>query len=294
MKQTCPNCHSSERNLDMRRHIQVSRYYQEAFISNEEVVLKQLRYEGINIDRLNEDDLMRFDQFDHVGQIKNTRMLADIVHLKKGTMVLDVGGGMGGAARYLAHKHGCRVHVIDLVPDRCFGGLRLTRMSGLVHTVSFHAADALQIPFRNEIFHLVWSQDAFDGISDKELLLKECRRVLKPNGELIFTDHLKGPTGAIPDRIYLWPEDVNQLTFEQYRELLKKTRFKLLQEIDLTEWAINSIRQVNKAINGTQSLHIHEAQGGRYYEKLIAFLNSFTSYLESGAIQYGAFWASCE
>ena len=276
----------------MKKHVQVSRYYQDSFISNEEVVFKQLRHEGINIDRLSEDDLVRFDQFDHVGEIKNTRMLADMVHFKKGMLVLDVGGGMGGAARYLAHKYGCRVHVIDLIPDRCRGGLRLTQQTGLIHKVAFHAADALNMPFRDEVFHLIWSQDAFDGIEDKDLLLKECRRVLKPNGEFIFTDHLKGPVEAVPDGIYLLPEDTNQLTFEGYRVLLEKHGFKLLEEINLTDWALDSMRRVNKGIKGEQGFQIEKAQGGQYFQKLIAFVDSFTGYLESGAIQYGAFKAS--
>lgn len=276
----------------MKKHNQVNRYYQDSFISNEEVVLRQLRHEGINIDRLSADDLLRFDQFDHVGQIKNTRTLADMVHLTEGTRVLDAGGGLGGAARYLAHKYGCRVHVIDLIPERCRGGLKLTRKTGLVQKVTFYAADAPYLPFRDGVFHLVWSQDAFDAIEDKELLLKECRRVLKTNGELVFTDHLKGPAAAVADGIYLWPEDTSHLTFEDYRVLLKQNGFKLLKEIDLTDWAVNSLQRVDKAIKGDRGSQIHEAQGEKYFEKLIAFVASFRGYLESGAIQYGAFLAS--
>ena len=276
----------------METHEQVSRYYEESFVSNEEVVLRQLKYEGICIDNLSEDDLMRFDQFDHVGEIKNTRMLAEIASLKKDMLVLDVGGGMGGSARYLAHKYGCRVYVIDLVPDRCQGGARLTRLANLHTHVAFHAADAHHLPFGDGLFHLVWSQDAFDGIENKDLLLKECGRVLKPNGEFIFTDHLKGPEEAVPDGIYLLPEDTNQLTFEGYRVLLEKHGFKLLEEVNLTDWALDSMRRVNKKIKGEQGFQIEKAQGGQYFQKLIAFVDSFTGYLESGAIQYGVFRAS--
>ena len=276
----------------METHEQVSRYYEESFVSNEEVVLRQLKYEGICIDNLSEDDLMRFDQFDHVGEIKNTRMLAEIASLKKDMLVLDVGGGMGGSARYLAHKYGCRVYVIDLVPDRCQGGARLTRLANLHTHVAFHAADAHHLPFGDSLFHLVWSQDAFDGIENKDLLLKECGRVLKPNGEFIFTDHLKGPEEAVPDGIYLLPEDTNQLTFEGYRVLLEKHGFKLLEEVNLTDWALDSMRRVNKKIKGEQGFQIEKAQGGQYFQKLIAFVDSFTGYLESGAIQYGVFRSS--
>jgi sarcosine/dimethylglycine N-methyltransferase len=277
----------------MKRHVQENRYYQDAFISNEDVILKQLAHEKIDTNRLSEDVLMRFDQIDHVGQIKNTRMLEDMVDLKPDMWVLDVGGGLGGAARYLVHKYVCKVNVIDLVPDRCRGGLRLTRLTSLTDRVTYQAADAQHIPFRDGSFHLIWSQDAFDGIEDKALLLTECRRVLKPRGELVFTDHLRGSSEAVPDGIYLWPDDTSRFTFEDYRVLLKKQGFKILEEIDLTKWAINSLRRVTQMITGAQRLEIQKAQGIRYYQKLVAFIDSFRDYLESGAVYYGAFKAAC-
>jgi SAM-dependent methyltransferase len=279
-------------NVSVKKHIQVGRYYQDSFVSNEDVVLKQLLHEGIDMDKLSVEDLVRFDQFDHVGAIKNTRMLADMVHIAGGMLVLDVGGGMGGSARYLAHTYDCRVHVIDLIPKRCSGGLKLTRRTGLNRKVTFQAADALHLPFRDKVFDLVWSQDAFDGIEEKDLLLKECKRVLITNGEFIFTDHLKGPVDAVPDGIYLLPEDTNQLTFEGYRMLLETHGFKLLEEINLTDWALDSMKLVNRGIRGEQGFQIEKAQGGQYFQKLIAFVDSFSGYLESGAIQYGAFKAS--
>lgn len=278
----------------MKRHVQEKRYYQDAFISNEDVILKQLVHEGFNINRLSEDVLMRFDQIDHVGQIKNTRMLEDMVGLKPDMRVLDVGGGLGGAARYLTHKYGCMVNVIDLIPDRCRGGLRLTRLTGLVDRVTYQAADAQRIPFRDGTFNLIWSQDAFDGIEDKTLLLAECRRVLKPHGELVFTDHLRGPCEAVPDGVYLWPDDTSRFTFEDYRALLKKQGFKVMEEIDLTEWALNSLRRVTQSITGAQRLKIQKAQGVHYYQKLVSFIDSFRNYLKIGAVHYGAFKAACK
>ena len=83
-------------NVSVKKHVQVGRYYQDSFVSNEDVVLKQLLHEGIDMDKLSEEDLVRFDQFDHVGEIKNTQMLANMVSFVSGMLILDVGGGMGG------------------------------------------------------------------------------------------------------------------------------------------------------------------------------------------------------
>lgn len=278
----------------MKKHIDENRYYNEAWISNEGIILKQLAHDGQMKKKLTEDDLIRYDQNDHVGGIHNTLILADQIHLKKGMHVLDVGGGMGGAARFLAHKYGCIVRVLELIPERCHGGIHLTRMTGLTTKVTFQAADAQQIPFQDQIFDLIWSQDAFDSIENKALLFKECRRILKPGGQIIFTDHLQGPSMAVPDGIYLWPDDRFKITFEVYQDLLQKHGFTLLTERDLTLWAIASLRRVNSAILDGHSQTIKKAQGNLYYEKLISFINSLLGYLQEGAVQYGLFKARRE
>ena len=277
----------------MKKYVQEQRYYQDAFVSNADVILKQLVHEGIDTHRLNPDVLMRYDQIDHVGQVNNTRFLEDLVDVQSDMRVLDAGGGLGGAARYLAHKYGCSVHVIDLVPDRCHDGLKLTRLTGLMHRVTHQVADVQHIPFGDDVFHLIWSQDAFDGVEDKALLLSECRRVLKPGGELVFTDHLKGPCEAAPDGVYLWPDDTSRFTFEDYRVLLKKQGFNVLAQIDLTEWALNALEGAAQTVGGELRLKIQKAQGALYYRKLVAFIDSFRRYLRQGAVHYGAFKAEC-
>jgi ubiquinone/menaquinone biosynthesis C-methylase UbiE len=278
----------------MKKHIDENRYYNEAWISNEGIILKQLAHDGQMKKKLTEDDLIRYDQIDHVGGIRNTLILADQIQFKKDMHVLDVGGGMGGAARFLAYKYGCKVRVLDLIPERCHGGIKLTRMTGLTKRVTFQAADAQHTPFRDQVFDMIWSQDAFDSIENKDLLLQECCRLLKPGGQLIFTDHLQGPFKAVPDGIYLWPDDTNKITFDTYQLLLEKYGFNLLNKRDLTLWAITSLRRVNSAILDGHGQPIKMAQGNLYYEKVIAFINSLLGYLEGGAVQYGLFKARRE
>jgi len=273
---------------------QEARYYQEAWVSNDEVIVKQLRYAGLDPDDLSQKELSRYDQIDHVGGIKNTRLMAEKIDWGKNARVIDVGGGLGGAARYLAQTHGCRVHVVDLIEARCRGGLRLSEMTALSGSVSFTAADAQRLPFPNERIDVVWGQDAFDSIEDKDAFFSECRRVLKPGGTLIFTDHLQGPRPARPDGIYLWPEDIYRRTFAQYRRLLHDNGFALAEEQNLSDWAAMSLQRIYEGVLNGQGGPIRGAQGNEYYDKLLAFLNSFLGYLKCGAVQYGAFRARRE
>src|SRR6516165_5884994 len=53
----------------------------------------------------------------HSGGLATTRRQAQRIALTEDSRVLDVGCGIGGPARYLAHTYGCRVDGIDLTPE---------------------------------------------------------------------------------------------------------------------------------------------------------------------------------
>lgn len=271
----------------MKHHINEARYYEEAWISNEEILLKQLAREDRK--NLTFHDLIRYDQIDHVGGIKNTQMLADCIYFEENMHILDIGAGLGGPARFLASMHGCQVKALDLIPKRCQGGIKLTQQTGLTHLIDYVIGNASSLPFQNESFDLIWSQDAFDSVQDKDLLIKECYRVLKPKRQIIFTDHLQGPKQGIPDGIYLWPEDAPKFTFKDYQNVLEKNGFDLVIERDLSSWALLFLERTKSSIlHNYRSVIIH-AQGSIYYQKLLAFLSSLINYLKMEVVQYGLF-----
>ena len=88
----------------------VARHYQASDLAAR--VLEALRAAGKDIGRLTPDDLAPVDEF-HVGGRAATIHALEKLHLHKDQHVLDVGCGIGGAARYVAHTFGCRVTGID-------------------------------------------------------------------------------------------------------------------------------------------------------------------------------------
>jgi hypothetical protein len=56
---------------------------------------------------------------------------------------------MGGPARYLAHRLGCRVTGLDITPSRHESAIRLTRLVGLDQLVDFSLGNALDMPFED-------------------------------------------------------------------------------------------------------------------------------------------------
>jgi len=153
-----------------------------------------LKAAGKDIDHLTPDDLAPVDEF-HGGQRPATIRLAELVGFTGTERVLDVGSGLGGPSRYLAWHYGCRVSGIDLTAEFVRVAEMLTRLTRLEDRVDYRQGDALALPFDEESFDVVWSQNAAMNIADRDRLYREMRRVLKPGGCVALQEVAAGPDG---------------------------------------------------------------------------------------------------
>jgi ubiquinone/menaquinone biosynthesis C-methylase UbiE len=154
---------------------------------NEHEILAKLTAKGVNLDSLTEAELKEFDQ-DHYGGFEATDTLARVGDFRREHRVLDVCCGLGGPARWIAHQVGCAVTGLDLTQSRIDSARRLTARVGLDDRVDFVQGDATVMPLPDARFDRVYGQEAWVHIPDKDALLSECRRVMRPGGVLVFTD----------------------------------------------------------------------------------------------------------
>jgi MPBQ/MSBQ methyltransferase len=159
-------------------------------------ILAALRDAGKDLTRLSPDDLAPVDEF-HVRGREATAELAKRAALEPGSRVLDVGSGLGGSARYLAAQHGCRVTGIDLTQEYVDVANHLATMVGLSDQVDFQQASALQMPFDDESFDVVWTEHVQMNIADKNTFYGEISRVARPGGVLLFHDIFQGEGGPV-------------------------------------------------------------------------------------------------
>jgi ubiquinone/menaquinone biosynthesis C-methylase UbiE len=165
---------------------------------NEEQILGALRARGVPLDRVTEDDLQAFDQ-DHYGGVEALATLASAAGITRAHHVLDVCSGMGGPARWLAHRLGCRVTGLDLTASRVRGAARLTRLAKLDDRVDYRLGNALDMPFADASFDVAIAQESWAHIPRKARLVAEAVRVLRPGGVLAFTDIVRRE--ALPDEV---------------------------------------------------------------------------------------------
>jgi ubiquinone/menaquinone biosynthesis C-methylase UbiE len=161
-----------------------------------ETLLDAVVAAGLDLRTATPEALAPLDQF-HGGGKDATRALAGQAEVTAGMRVLDVGGGLGGPARMLAVEYGARVTVLDLTTDYLRAGTVLTTRMGLTARVHFCCGHALQLPFPNGSFDLVWTQNSGMQIAHKAQLYCEFFRVLRAAGRLAgFIERYWHPTAT--------------------------------------------------------------------------------------------------
>lgn len=100
--------------------------------------------------------------------------------------MVDVGCGIGGSSRHISRKFGCTAQGVTLSPYQANRGNELAKEQGLVDQCSFLVADALDMPFADKSFDLVWSLESGEHMPDKQQFINELFRVAQPGGRIII------------------------------------------------------------------------------------------------------------
>src|SRR5271166_1854314 len=129
------------------------------------------------------DTLAPIDHF-HGRGVVATDELAAALQPRASDHLLDIGCGIGGPARWIAARYGCRVTGVDLTSQFCEAARELNRLCGLADRVQILHGSALAIPVPDKSFDRAYSQAALMKISDKRGVFREAFRVLRPGGSL--------------------------------------------------------------------------------------------------------------
>lgn len=133
------------------------------------------------------DQLFALDQWHYHGT-EAIRAAAQRLGLGSASRVLDIGSGIGGPARYLAHTVGCHVTALELQSDLNAIAVDLTQRSGLSERVTHICGDALTYPLPDVAFDAVVSWLAILHIPDRPRLFARLARVLCRGGGCYIED----------------------------------------------------------------------------------------------------------
>jgi sarcosine/dimethylglycine N-methyltransferase len=190
-------------------------------------ILAAVRAAGLNPEqRLSPDDLAALDHF-HTGGLRASQELQELARIRAEDRVLDIGAGLAGPARMLASALGCHVDCLELSPDYCAGAVLLNRLTGLENRIEVHRGSALDQPFADGTFDVVWMQNVGMNIADKRKLYVEIHRVLKPGGRFAFQEMAAGDveTSCFPLPWASDPADNFLVSADEMRLLLGECGF---------------------------------------------------------------------
>jgi len=204
------------------------------------IILAKLKTARGDLAGVRPDELFAHDQ-DHYGGLAANDALAAAARIGAGSRVADFCAGLGGPARYLAHRYGADVTGIELTPARVAGAAELTNLVGLQDKVRVIEGNVMDVRLPDACMDAVVSQEALLHVPEKGRALAEAFRVLKAGGRLVFTDWTPHRPLSDADADLMW-RGMAARTLQSvagYRALLEGPGFRVVAVDDLTaEWGV--------------------------------------------------------
>ena len=234
---------------------------------------------GKDVGSLKVDDLAPIDEF-HTRGRESTLEVAELANVQASDLVLDVGCGLGGTARHLVEIYNCHVTGIDLTDEYISVGKKLTDLVGLSDQVELHQGSALELPFDDAHFDIVWTEHVQMNIADKKQFYSEIARVLKPGGRFVFHDVFRG-TGDSPFYPLPWAEHESfsflateeeaRTVFDQVGLSIDQWHVKIQESLEFFKIVITKIEA-----DGPPPLGIHLLMGDNARDKLQNYIRNLT------------------
>ncbi len=227
----------------------------------------------------------------HVGGETETMALASRAGITSGSRVLDVCSALGAPDRQLAERYGCTVVGLDATEKMVEEARRQAAAAGMTDRVSFRLGNALDMPFKGESFTVVWGQDAWCYVTDKDRLVQEAYRVLATGGTIAFTDWLQ-----VGDMTPGEWEELNGFmafpymeTFDGYTGLLRQAGFEAVETEDHSQDFARHCHRYLDMLRTELKDRVVEGYGMEMYEAAEDGLRKWTAAAEDGMVGRGSF-----
>jgi SAM-dependent methyltransferase len=227
---------------------------------------------GKTTDSITLNDLAPLDEF-HIGGRQASQHFLDQLGLASDKHVLDVGCGLGGAARFAASHYRCRVDGIDLTTEYVETGRAICQWVGLDDRISLHQGSALSLPFAGNAFDCAYMLHVGMNIDNKVKLCSEIARVLRPGAVFGIYDVMKTGEGELTFPVPWATTAQSSAVAEpaQYRSALEASGFALTAELNRRDFALaffDELQAKTMAAGGPPPLGLHILMGRNAADKI--------------------------
>ena len=187
------------------------------------------------------------------GSVEIDEIIGDIDLSNK--KILDIGCGTGGAVFHLLEKHNAAEAIgYDPEPLVIEKANELAVEKNLSDRAKFHCIEPGPIQADDESMDVVFSKEAFIHIHDKNELMKDIHRILRPSGLLAVGDWMRNDDGPPSEQMkeYIKAEGLEYFMYslDKYREVLENSGFKIISMTDRNQWYLEKVRNEVEQIEG--------------------------------------------
>ena len=153
----------------------------------------------------------------HIGGFQSSLDLAERAGIGAGSEGADFCCCTGAGMRFLVRfRQVARMTGVDATEKMVGLGRQRTEEEGLDEKVRFVLAEVVDSGLPSESVDFVWGEDAWCYVEDKEKMIEEAVRLVRPGGCVAFTDWVEGAAG---------------LTDEEAQRFLRFMKFPNVQDI---------------------------------------------------------------
>ena len=171
---------------------------------DEAYINKHLKAKGDNYSIDNVGDIEYLYPIDqgHISGLEGTKICIDKININKDDHVLDIGGGIGGTARYIAREKNAHVDSIEIQKDRYELSQRLTINTASSAKVNNIHGDFTTYSFKKQLYTKIIAFSTILHIKDesKDKAIKIISDLLKPGGMVYIEDYYRNKELTTDDK----------------------------------------------------------------------------------------------
>ncbi|MCY3671433.1 MAG: methyltransferase domain-containing protein [Alphaproteobacteria bacterium] len=217
------------------------------------------------------------------------RMMAMLPGIGPGSRVLDIGAGYGGSMRRVVGQTGCMATCLNISETQNDTNRARNRQAKLGSRISVVHGVFENIPDPDTSYDAVWSQDALLHSDQRDRVLAEVWRVLKPGGHFVFTDPMQaddvldGVLQPVYDRLQL--NSLGSMRF--YREAAQALGFEVLAQEDMTGHLRTHYDRVREDLTAGYDKLRENGASAAYLDKMTVGLENWVKAADAGHLAWG-------